>query len=288
MSLEVQIRKIIDKYREEIKEIDAQNLYEFSVVANGLKVSKEYLQILRHLIRGVHFKNKDTEIHFFKYQKPFIYSRLKFYSTLYNFLLNRPSGSITSQCTFIDREIKKLQKRHRCNLDFVKYYREDKTTLDHHYFLRGNDQLNLALDTSHFHSDDEFSTSHDNAMADMIAYDLLIKFYNRELIALGVVTAIDINSTKLPKQYNAKWTASKTDLIELIYALQASGAIKNGHAGIKDMATACERIFNIDLGHYYKTYVEIRARKMNRTNFIDDLKTHLEQKMRLDDNKNIQ
>lgn len=75
------------------------------------------------------------------------------------------------------------------------------------------------------------------------------------------------------------WTASKTDLIELIYALQASGAIKSGTAGIKEMASACEEIFDLNLGNVYRTFLEIRERKIDQTKFIDRLKTTLLRRM---------
>ena len=75
------------------------------------------------------------------------------------------------------------------------------------------------------------------------------------------------------------WTASKTDLIELIYALQASGAIKSGTAGIKEMACACEDIFELKLGNVYRTFLEIRERKIDQTKFIDRLKATLLRRM---------
>lgn len=81
------------------------------------------------------------------------------------------------------------------------------------------------------------------------------------------------------KQSRLFWTANKTDLIELIYALQSSGAINSGTADIKEMATACELLFNIDLGDYYRTYLEIRSRKTNQTKFLDKMKDSLVTRM---------
>jgi hypothetical protein len=71
------------------------------------------------------------------------------------------------------------------------------------------------------------------------------------------------------------WTGNKTELIELIYALQSSGAINSGTADIKEMASLFEQIFNIDLGNYYHTFIEIRARKGSKTKFIDKLEEAL-------------
>jgi len=67
------------------------------------------------------------------------------------------------------------------------------------------------------------------------------------------------------------WTGSKTDLIELIYALHNCGAINSGTADIKEMALVFEQMFNIDLGNYYHTFIEIRARKNSKTKFLDRL-----------------
>lgn len=77
------------------------------------------------------------------------------------------------------------------------------------------------------------------------------------------------------KQSRLFWTANKTDLIELIYALQSSGAINSGTADIKEVASACEHIFNIDLGDFYRTFLEIKSRKINQTKFIDNIKESL-------------
>ena len=45
------------------------------------------------------------------------------------------------------------------------------------------------------------------------------------------------------------------------------------------MASACEQIFNIDLGDFYRTFLEIRSRKINQTKFIDKLKESLIHRM---------
>tara|TARA_R110002020_G_scaffold182635_1_gene378277 strand:- start:611 stop:1462 length:852 start_codon:yes stop_codon:yes gene_type:complete len=278
--LQKKILKITNDYKQEIKVIEESNLGDFNIVEKGISISREYLQRLRLCVRENQFESKEDEITFFKKQKPFIYSRLKFYAKLYNFLINRPAGTIRSQQKFIDDEIKELQESNRRHLDFIKYYREDSTILDEFYFLRGKDKISLVTDTSHFYTDAEFSTSHDNAIAKIMAYDLLVNHYIQELDDLRDLSYG--KSRKLNTLTNGdrlSWTASKTDLIELIYALQASGAIKSGTAGIKEMASACENIFDLSLGNVYRTFLEIRERKIDQTKFIDRLKTTLLRRM---------
>lgn len=272
------INEILSKYKHEIAEISECSMYNFSNIEKGIQISRKYLQELRIVLRNDEFKKKSDEIKFFKEQKPYIYSKLKFYTKLYIFLTHKPLGSTKSQREYIDNEIKKLQTYYHRNIDFVKYYREDSTVLDEFYFLRGNDNLALISDTSHFYTDVEFSTSHDNAVAKIMAYDFLLAFYIEDLNSLKK----DKYSKSYRKYFMSQrltWTANKIDIIELIYALRSSGVINKGMVEIKEMATVCEKIFNIDLGNYYHAYLELRARKTNRTKFLDSLKESLIKRM---------
>ncbi len=274
------IHKILDNYKEEIKAVEESNLNDFNNVEQGISISRQYLQQLRVCVRENEFQDKQNEIIFFKKHKPYVYSRLKFYAKLYNFLINRPAGTIKSQQEFIDSVINKLQESNRRNIDFIKYYREDSELLDEFYFLRGNDKISLVSNTSHFYTDAEFSTSHDNAIAKIMAYDLLISHYVEELSYLrDLSNGVQNKLSTLSNGERLGWTASKTDLIELIYALQALGAIKSGTAGIKEMASACEDIFELKLGNVYRTFLEIRERKIDQTKFIDRLKATLLRRM---------
>ena len=76
-----------------------------------------------------------------------------------------------------------------------------------------------------------------------------------------------------------KWTSTKAALVELAYALKATGAINHGNASIRDIATHLERVFGQDLSQFYRTFQEIRIRKNSRTTFLDRLKEKLERWM---------
>ena len=81
------------------------------------------------------------------------------------------------------------------------------------------------------------------------------------------------------------WTGSKTSLIELIYSLHSQGSIDNGNADIKIIAKTFENMFNIDIGDFYHSYLELKARKMNRTKFLDSLRDALIKRMDEQDEK---
>ncbi len=278
-----EILAIVEKFKTEINEIKNEKLSDFNSVELGIKISRKCMQELRIKVRQHEFTSNENEIHFFKHIKPSIYSKIKFFSKLYQFLLARPQGSIKKQRSFIDAEIEKLQRDYKENLDFVKYYREGSTYLDRYYFLRGKDEVQLITDTSHYLTDAEFSTSHDNLVAKIMAYDLLINHYQKLLQELrftesqGQQSPYGVLGHYTKRGF--KWTGSKTDLIELIYGLQASGAIEDGTAAINAMVNACEELFELELGNPYRTFLEIKERKKDQTKFLDEMKIALQQKM---------
>ena len=228
------IKDIMAGYSKKILEIEENELDDFIVIEQGIETSRAVVRKLRKLLSGRDFKNSEDEIHFFKVQKPFVYGRIMFFLTIYNYQLRK---SI--------------------------------------YFLRGKEECRLLATDCSFSLDEEFSTSHDTSVAKIIAYDLLLSYYMKELDNLKKSNQEDNPVKRHFKSLNLGWTANKIDLIELIYALQASGAIKGGKAGIKDMAIACEQIFDIDLGNYYRKFLEIRGRKIEPTKFLDRMKLAL-------------
>ena len=71
------------------------------------------------------------------------------------------------------------------------------------------------------------------------------------------------------------WTASKTDLIELIYAIYATGACNHGKVQIKELTQLFEQLFGLPLGNTSLRFQEILRRKES-TAFLSVLKTRLE------------
>ncbi|RXJ43716.1 RteC domain-containing protein, partial [Gelidibacter gilvus] len=149
------------------------------------------------------------------------------------------------------------------------------------YFLRSTRQIGINCDMSHYIVDPEFSTSYDNLMAHFVASDLLNKHYQKLLFRLTNKESDPIADLILNK--NRSWSGSKTDLVELIYALHSSGVLNNGEAEISKIIQFSEKFFNIKIGNAYKTFAEIKAREKDRTKFLDTLKRALLTKMDTDE-----
>ncbi|MDC9722206.1 MAG: RteC domain-containing protein [Urechidicola sp.] len=268
--------EILKKLETELEKLESETEDTLHKAESGIKITKEVLEQLRDLVVNQHFKKASIEIDFFKNVKPQVYSKLIYYVKLFNIESKRPRSSNKSQSKYLNKHIDKLQIYFNDNLEFYHYYRRGATTLDEQYFMRGKADIRLYPDTFHFFTDKQFSTSHDSSVATILAYDMLIIHLKKEIDKLENNNGMEtINSPNPMLSSKLFWTGSKTDLIELIYALHSSGTINSGTADIKEMAAVCEQIFNIDLGNYYHTFIEIRSRKSNSTKFIDKLKESL-------------
>ena len=266
----------------DILEIEEQDI--LLKAEKGIKLAKQTLKSVRSIVVDYEFETKLEEIHFFKCTKPKINSKLIYYVKLFNIESKRPRGSNKSQVKYLNNYIEKLQTYFNDNLDFYHYYRREATVFDEQYFLRGKADIRLFPDSFHFFVDEEFATSHDSTVASILAYDLLIVHLKREIDKLennGNYASLRLLQSKT----KITWTAHKIYLIELIYALHSTDVINNGTVDIKDIAYFVEKTFKVDLGDYYRAFLEIRMRKNGRTKFLDILKKQLTKRM--DDTDNV-
>ena len=50
-------------------------------------------------------------------------------------------------------------------------------------------------------------------------------------------------------------------------------------SNLKEIAFCCETLFDIEIGDFYRIFLEIRNRKKSRTQFLDKLKEKITQMM---------
>ena len=268
-------KETLSKLELEISELEVEVDCSLQRIEAAIHLILECLSELKEYVLKKGFKNTNEEIRFFKYQKPVIVSKLIYYNAIYKIETRRPYGNKRIRKYFI-KELKKLKRFFDNNLDFYKYYRSNNSFVDEKFFVRGKHDIRLWLDTFYFEADHRFSTSHDYKVAKIIANDLIQVYLEDRLNNINVKRGSD-NSLK--------WTASKTALTELIYALYSHGVFNNGNTDIKLIAKTFEEAFNIELGDFYHTFMELKARKINRTKFLDSLCEALIKKMDEKDEK---
>lgn len=279
------IHLIFNNFKKNVECFESLKLSNLENLDNAINLSRHTLGQLREIVIANNcFCSKKDEIYFFKCIKPFISGRLKFFASLRLFQFEWPNADIREQKKYVRQAIKDLESYKKRNLHFWKYAKNKQNTFDKLYFLRRNNKLDFVYDVSQYFYDPEFSTSHDSLMAKVIAYELLTNYYKQLLIKLKLTNNEALfTSENLVNENQLNWTGSKTDLIELIYALHSSKVISNGNEDLIKTVKTFENLFNIKLGNPYKTYSEIKARRSDQTKFLDNLKANLLTKIMLED-----
>lgn len=235
--------------------------------------TKEIIGKLKEFILKYKFKSENEEIKFFKEIKPQFTSKLVYHLMIYNLETKKPNGGKEILKKYLSKELEKLKHYFDYNLDFYRYYRGTATYLDQKYFIREKYDLQLTLDGHIFENDTRFSTTHDFKVAKILAHDQLQVFIEAELASIdGKETLLEIH--EYPKS-RLNWSASKTDCVELIYALYLTQSVNNGNVDLKELTALFEKQFNIQIDDLYKMFLQIKERKTNPTKFIDSLKQAL-------------
>ncbi len=222
-------------------------------------------------------KSQELEIEFFKNIKPKFTSKLIYYNAIYKIETKKPHGGERIIKKYLNNELEKLKRYFDSNLDFYRYYRTGSNYLDIKYFTRGKFDIKLALDSFYFEADHTFSTSHDFKVAKIMAHDLIQVYLEDKLLVLE--NREPKEKSQVSTKIKQNWTGSKVALIELLYALHTEGVFNNGTSDLKDVAEYFENVFNIDLGQYHRTFLEIRIRKSDQTKFLNALKEKLVKRM---------
>jgi len=278
------IAMIIDKFDASIKEIEKSNGTQLIQLNQKIKRTQDCLNEFRQEVKLNDFTSSKSEIHFFKNQKPYIKGRLKFYVSLNNYLLIKPSGSKSKQRKFVNLQLSEIETEKCKCIDFLNYYQLEETTKDHTYFLRGVEPFELFIDNTTIFEDPEFCTLRDHLASEIIAKNLLIQFYTNELQTLKKRNSKpliqEIQTFQKPK---VRWTAPNISIVETMVSLKEKGALNNGNISMKELKDFAESIFNQKFGNFYKTYGEIKSRKANATKFLDSLKESLQNKINSDE-----
>ena len=233
----------------------------------SLLIIRSAINRLRDFIYDYQFFDTREEISFFKKVKPSFVSQYYYYDKIFSLKLNEPYGSKESINVYCYRQLEVLQEFVTENIELHSYCLSKATNYDDKYFTRDENCLRSV------EYDAKFSTGYDLILGKIMA-NQRIKDYLLDMIKKSDTEVLSNGSS-------LTWTGTKASLIELIYALHSVDSIDNGNADIKKIATLFEQLFNIKLGNWYRHFQEIRLRKNRRTNFIDQMKKKLEE--RLDD-----
>ena len=275
--MNVKIYKLLSELNEQLNFINLEIDNESTRCERAIEVILKTIEALKNVISKTKFKTNTEEIIFFKEIKPQFTSKLIYYNAIYKIEMKKPNGGTRIVKKYYNNELIKLKAFFDNELEFYKYYRSGSVYLDHKYFLRSKFDIKMSLDSYYFETDRNFATSHDFKVAKILANDLIQLYLENQLVLIENKD----NGDKSQRKPNLKmiWTSPKVALIELVYALHTEGVFNNGAADLKDIAEYFEYIFEIDLGQYRRTFLEIRTRKADRAKFLNILNKGLLKRM---------
>ncbi|MFS4467538.1 RteC domain-containing protein [Maribacter sp. 2210JD10-5] len=269
--------ELTEKLHSELDQVQVETSNVNKRALRSILICRKYLSLLRKKMVGKGFKASKEEIRFFKKIKPIPLSQLIYHTEIHNFELSFPENCIQVQKKYIKKHLNYYNSFFLRNIDFGQYIELGCTHFDSYYFTRVSINEMPVAPSRLYLQDPEFNTPKDALFAQFKAYGLMVRYLKEKLSSISREAG---NSVPI-QSFDLKCTASKTDIVELTYSLIASGAVQGD---IKELIKAFEMIFNMDLGDFYRTFIEIRNRTNDPTKFLDTLKMALLRRMEEVDN----
>ncbi|OJV76343.1 MAG: hypothetical protein BGO34_00425 [Bacteroidia bacterium 44-10] len=242
------------------------------------------LEKMRSYFLSLDSIDSSDEICFFKEIKPEVLGFLLYFNKVHAIELKCPNGSNDTLKSYYENEQESLTYFFERNIDFYQYYRSKSTYLDEHYFLRKKKSYKLCVDSVHFVMDKHFSTGYDYKVAKIICNEMLRIYLNKKKHQIEKQIIINKNRSSFPIN-DLKWTGPLIALVELGYSFDSSKYVNRGKADVKEIMIGLETLFNVDLGEYYRTYISIKDRKIERAKYLKIITDNFLRRMDEDDSK---
>ncbi|MBA5792689.1 RteC domain-containing protein [Flavobacterium sp. xlx-214] len=233
------------------------------------------LHTIHSYIRTYSFKNIQEEILFFKELKPMVVKEYIFMIWLQKIHLQ------SSHCTLykkdlLKKQLQKTKKLFKTERFFYGYIKGEQTMFDAYYFTRLQEQ-NLQEQDYYINFDHKISCSHGYLKAKLLAHEKMQ--YCCADYLMGKPELVKEIET-IPITTELKWTATKVEAVELLYALYYAGVFNNGTASVQQIAKLFDCFLEGEMGkNIYRDFVDVKNRKINTTKFLDKLSNGLKLKI---------
>jgi len=258
-------------------EIEQIERAEINTMAKSLEASRALRKAFKQLktfILSYNFQGDEEEILFFKEIKPRLCFRLIYYQKLYNIEMDRPTGT-DKQREYLTEILNDINRYNHKRLDFIRYYRSGSSCSDSFYFLRGQANTELYMETFSHEFDPNFSTNCDFKVAKILSNDMLSDYLEREIEALN-----DNGTTISPFGFPAiklTWKGTKAELQEQILSWDSAATF--GDVPLTKLYEYTQNVFNIQLdSNLSRSFGELKIR-LSPTPFLDKLKKALLRRM---------
>ncbi|MCC4214414.1 RteC domain-containing protein [Leeuwenhoekiella parthenopeia] len=258
----------IQKFKADLKHLQQEHAYSTRLNVLCLNYVAQVQKQLKQDFKAISDLQETEEIYFFKHIKPIVSAHNLFYRKIIQIEHEKPVKGLKTQIKFYKKQFDieyRFKLRHKA---FAYYLKSKQTHLDAIYFTR-REPLPYDPDDLRLQYNPNYSTPRDFLSAKLAAATLLTEYLKTK------ITQLVDRPVAVPDTPHLDWSGSRTDLIELTYALYHAKVIHKGKADIIEIARALANFFNMDPGDVYKTYSEIKSRKKSRTKFLDEMTMNL-------------
>ena len=237
-----------------------------------LFATSEVLKKLKTEVLEHPFVNKADEVCFFKYDKPKFFCEKLYALEIFTIETNRPLTDQSALKAFYEKELGLVNRFFLGHQFLYQYFKLGISELDQVLFLRGVKPADILVPGSP-ELNPEFSTAADFMFSKFMAYEKLQSYLVEQLTD---PVEQPPGPAKNKKIRPLKWTGNKADLVELAYGIYDSMQINDGDVDIADIVVWLEQSLQINLGRYYQTFMEVKARKsVSRTRLTDHMRAML-------------
>lgn len=261
-------QEILHQFYTQLDGIVQTELIALEQTQPGIELCHHTLGELRQLLMLYPELSQEDEIYFFKHIKPQPLQHLIYFYEVRNCYLQLPKGAVKRQLDFLKFRLLGISESMSMHRDFLFYMEQQCTFQDQLYFVRKPKVVMPLIPELMFYVDPDFASSHDVLWARLLAKQKEMSFLQQLKRSLKQQQYPTTSSIHIPELH---WTASKTALVELIYALYNAHAINDGEEDIAKIAAGFEVLFDVKLENVYKTYAEIKERKGKRARFVRKL-----------------
>ncbi|MEO6189614.1 MAG: RteC domain-containing protein [Saprospiraceae bacterium] len=262
--------QILKNHDHELSRVRTTKELDPELVQESIRISIRYLNELKKEFLSTRRLTDDIEINFFRFVKPKILSKIIYFSKLRNLLDQSKLTSIERNPKPFNKAIDKIKEFAHFNAHFIHYIDSKDKSLDPIYFMRYRD-IHLEFDEAYcIELDQDFTTG----------FDILLSIYlaNKELKS-DIISIFQNKDQILRSESNLssrlKWTGSKIDLVEIIYAFHCSAQVNSGNASLTEISETFQKAFNIELGDIYRIFSQIKLRTSDPIRSLIHLSTSL-------------
>lgn len=258
--------QLYDEMLPKLEVIHAESETMLERATRSFTVLEEHMKKLREFISQYEFRDVFEEIDFFKNQKPRFHRELLYWVEIAHMETEKPKGSKRFLIKFYERNARLhheyLHRYHTLQI----YYKMGHSHFDEQLFLKESEASTLRPE-AHVDLDRNFATQAGSNLAKVQSAEKVLNYIESQIHFLKNKTEmVQVEETNYPR---LRWTFSKAELIELLYALYCLGVFNNGKISLKDIFLWAEHYLFIKVTHYYNYMMQMRIRKKDRTPFLN-------------------